>query len=101
MNGYILEVQKFDVDSWNQHPEWSGKSEHIGYMNIVFKTKIDAANYYFKHNPHMRPISARHSWKSDWDPTTYLQYIVRDHYNEYLRIQPFDINDDGVDCIDR
>jgi hypothetical protein len=90
MDGYILEVQKFDVDSWNQHPEWSGKSEHIGYMNIVFKTKIDAANYYIKYNPHMRPISARHSWKSDWDPTTHLQYIVRDHYNEYLRIPPFD-----------
>jgi hypothetical protein len=90
MDGYILEVQKFDADSWNKHPEWSGKSEHIGYMNKIFKTKIDAANYYFKHNSHMRPITARHNWKSDWDPTTYLQYVVRDHYNEYLRIPPFD-----------
>ena len=93
MTSYILEVQRFDIDSWNQHPEWCRKAEHIGYMNKVFKTKNDAASYYNKHNPHMRPLNAHHNWKSDWDENTYLQYIVRQHYNEYLKIPPFDIND--------
>ena len=93
MAGYILEVQRFDVESWNQQPEWAGKAEHIGYMNKIFKTKIDAANYYYKYNSHMRPITARHNWRSDWDSTTYLQYVIRDYGNEYLKISPFDIGD--------
>ena len=38
---YILEVQKF---------EWNCKSRHIGYMNIIFETNQDAANYYNKFN---------------------------------------------------
>jgi len=36
---YILEVQKFNPDGHNIYPEFNGKSEHIGYMNKVFKTK--------------------------------------------------------------
>ena len=27
---YILEVQKFNINGHNAHPEWNGKSEHIG-----------------------------------------------------------------------
>jgi len=36
---YILEVQKFYPDGHILHPEWNGKSEHIGYMNKIFPTK--------------------------------------------------------------
>lgn len=97
MTGYILEVQKFDFENWNKTPEWCGKSVHIGYMNRIFRTKNEAASYYHKHNPHMRVINAHHNWKSDWDSDTYLQYIVRDYYNEYLTIPPFDKDEDLSD----
>jgi len=35
-NGLYLEVQRFNgVDGHINHPEWNGKSEHIGYMNLI------------------------------------------------------------------
>ena len=82
---YILEVQKF-----NTYPEWNGKSEHIGYVNKVFKTKEEASNYYDKHNPHMRALNAHNNWCSDWDPNSYLMYIVRERFCEYLKIPCFE-----------
>jgi hypothetical protein len=78
---YILEVQKFC---------WNCKSEHVGYMNKVFSTKQDASNYYNKFNQHMPPLNNENNWCSDWDPKTYLMYIVREHFYEYLRILPFE-----------
>ena len=39
---YILEVQRIYIDGHILHPEWNGKSEHIGYMNKIFKTKQKA-----------------------------------------------------------
>jgi len=78
---YILEVQKFD---------WNEKSEHVGYMNKIFQTKQEASNYYDKFNPHMRSLRAHNSWCSDWDPNTYLMYIVRERFYEYLKIPSFE-----------
>ena len=78
---YILEVQKM---------EWNSKSIHKGYMNIVFETMQDAANYYNKFNPHMPQLNNKTNWCSDWDPETYLLYIVREHFSEYLHIMPFE-----------
>lgn len=78
---YILEVQRF---------EWNGKSEHVGYMNKIFKTKQEASDYYDKFNPHMRSLHAHNSWRSDWDPSSYLMYIVRERYYEYLKIPSFE-----------
>jgi len=78
---YILEVQRF---------EWNGKSEHVGYMNKIFKTKQEASDYYDKFNPHMRSLHAHNSWCSDWDPSSYLMYIVRERYYEYLKIPAFE-----------
>lgn len=86
---YILEVQRFDGNGHMIHPEWNGKSEHIGYMNKLFKTKLDAAIYYNIHNPLMRPLNAHKKWCSDWDPNTHLRYIVREAHGEYLKISPF------------
>jgi len=80
---YILEVQKM---------EWNSKTRHIGYMNIVFETKQEAANYYNKFNSHMLPITNENRWCSDWDPETYLMYIIREHFYEYLNITPFEKN---------
>ena len=86
---YILEVQKFNINGHREHPEWNGKSEHIGYMNKVFRTKQEAADYYKKYNQHMRSMNEYNNWHSDWDPNTELMYIVRDHFYEYLKIPPF------------
>jgi hypothetical protein len=55
---YILEVQQFNNTGHNDYPEWNGKSEHIGYMNKIFKTKEEASDYYDKCNPHMRALNA-------------------------------------------
>lgn len=87
---YILEVQKFNIHGHNSYPEWNGKSEHIGYMNKVFKTKKEASDYYDKFNPHMRLLNAHKTWCSDWDPNTYLMYIVRERFYEYLKLPPFE-----------
>lgn len=87
---YILEVQEFNPEGHNVYPEWHGKSEHIGYMNKIFKTEQEASNYYDKFNPHMRPLHAHNTWRSDWDPNSYLMYIVRERFYEYLKIPPFE-----------
>ena len=86
---YILEVQRFIYDGHKLHPEWNGKCEHIGYMNIIFKTKQQACSYYDKHNPHMRSLNAHNNWRSDYDPNTYLLYIVRERGEEYLKLPTF------------
>jgi len=86
---YILEVQRINIDGHILHPEWNGKSEHIGYMNKIFKTKQKACDYYDRFNPHLRSLNGHKNWCSDWDPTTNLMYIVREHFFEYLKIPPF------------
>ena len=78
---YILEVQKMD---------WNNKSQHLGYMNIVFESKQDAANYYNKFNQHMPQLNITNKWCSEWDPNTYKFYIVREHFYEYLHIASFE-----------
>ncbi len=87
---YILEVQRFNIDGHIIHPEWNGKSQHIGYMNKIFRTKQEACNYYDKFNKHMRSLNAHKTWCSDWDPDTNLMYVVREWFYEYLTIPPFD-----------
>ena len=87
---YILEVQKFNSDGHNIHPEWNGNCEHIGYMNIIFNSKSEARDYYDKYNPHMLSLNSYNTWCSECDPNTNLIYIVRSHFNEYLKIEPFE-----------
>lgn len=86
---YILEVQRYDPTGHIDHPEWNGKCEHIGYMKKIFTTKKKSCEYYDNHNPHMRGINAHNTYRSDWDPTTYLLYIVRDLGLEYRKIENF------------
>ena len=83
---YILEVQKM---------EWNYKSRHMGYMNIIFETKQDAATYYNKFNPHMPQLNNESKWCSEWDPETFLMYIIREHFYEYLHIIPFENNNEN------
>ena len=87
---YILEVQKYHVTGNHDFPQYNGKSEHIGYMNKVFKTKKEASDYYDKFNPHMRKLNILENWCSDWDQKTCLMYVVRKRFTEYLKIPPFE-----------
>jgi hypothetical protein len=89
MKNYILEVQKFNSIGNIEHPEWFGKSKHIGYINKIFRTKQEAADYYKLYNPHMRAIDNL-TWKSAWDPANCLMYIIREHFYEYMKIPPFE-----------
>ncbi len=78
---YILEVQRFEPGNG---------SVHVGYMNKIFDTKVEASNYYNRHNTHMRSLNIHNTWRSDWDPDTHLMYVVRDCYCERLTIPPFE-----------
>jgi hypothetical protein len=89
---YILEVQKFNINGHIDFPAYTGKCEHIGYMNKLFKSKKEAAEYYDKYNPHMRKLNAIENWCSDWDPSSCLMYIVREHFYEYLKLPSFQDN---------
>ena len=90
---FVLEVVRFiqDRDEWMAK---DGKLEHVGYMRAHFRTKKDAASYYHRHNPHMRGLNAHNTWKSDWDPTTSLKYIVRKDHGLNQTIPPFDPPDE-------
>lgn len=67
--------------------------EHMGYMNAVFHTIEDANAYYKQHNPHMRAITAHGGVSSDWDPHSYMRYVVRKYTGEILKFAPFDVHD--------
>ena len=86
---YILEVQQIFINGHNDHPEWNGKKEHIGYINKIFKTKHEASEYYYEHNQHMRVINSENNWCSDWDPRTNLLYVIRKYTGEFLKVSPF------------
>jgi len=90
---YILEVQNLEKFPEPEYSKLPGTFKHIGYMNIVFKSKTKAFEYYNKYNKHMRSINAHNTNCSDWDPNTYLRYIVREYYHDYLSIDPFNKND--------
>ena len=42
----------------------------------------------------MRGLNAHNTWKSDWDPTTSLMYIVRKDHGLNQTIPPFDPTDE-------
>lgn len=93
---YTLEVARFITDK-EECKAKGGTTEHVGYMRALFRTKQAAAAYYDRHNPHMRKLDAHNTWKSDWDPTTHLLYIVREAHLLIDTIAPFDANDEPVE----
>ena len=92
---FVLEVVRFirDRDEWMAK---GGEFEHVGYMRAKFRTKQDATSYYDRHNPHMRGLNVFNTWKSDWDPTTELAYIVREYHGIIQTIAPFDSKDEPL-----
>lgn len=87
MKNYILEVQKYYS---NVDPQMNGKSEHVGYMNVIFKSKKEACDYYNKFNPHMRSLNAHGNYSSDWDPKTCLMYVIREFHYENRNLPTFE-----------
>ena len=68
-----LEAQKMTIG----HPIKCATFKHVDYFRNVFDTMQEAANYYNRHNQHMRPMGPATDWISDWDPTTKMRYVVR------------------------
>ena len=95
---YTLEVVRL-IENSNATHLVQCKFEHMGYMSVTFKTKKLAAEYYDLHNKHMRKLNALGNWTSDYDPKTHLAYIVRDDYNIYSSITPFDREQMNEWCI--
>lgn len=87
---YVLEVQRFYPNGHLLHPEWNGKSDSLGYMNKFFHTKKEAARYYDSYNPNLPYFHTSARWKSDVDPKTFLWFVVRPWFGEYLKIPPFE-----------
>ena len=101
----MLEVQKFDDETWRQFLEdgetgyvsqegeerhYIGKFVHVGYMKKKFSTQRAAAEYYNAHNSHMKALNAHGTWKSDWDPITHLRYVPRIYYGARMTVSSFD-----------
>lgn len=86
---WTLEVTEFfpNVQYGDDGETW--KERHVGYIQGHFRSKKDAADYYDRHNPHMRKLNAFNDWRSDWDPKTHLRYIVRKAYNLRQTVPPF------------
>jgi hypothetical protein len=82
---YILEVQEFIPE-----PLQDKGFLHVGYMNRIFTSKIEAIEYYDKYNIHMRSINRYANLCSDWDPNTNLRYIVRRYYGERKTMTSFE-----------
>ena len=100
---WTLEVCRFGETKEGERTETSQcapRIEHVGYMRAHFRTKKDAANYYDRHNPHMRNLNAHNTWRSDWDPNDHLLYIVREDFHINATIPPFDPNDEPIYDLD-
>lgn len=90
---YTLEVLEFQ--SPEDASEYTSKYKHVGFMDARFRTKANAASYYDRHNPHMRPLNAHNTWVSDWDPETQRAYVVRVDIDIQSTVPPFDAADAG------
>ena len=78
---YFLEVQKYEPRRG---------FVHVGYMNKNFSTINEVRLYYNRHNKHMRDLNKYNNLASDWDPDTYLRYVIRKSTGECLDILPWD-----------
>jgi hypothetical protein len=76
-NEYILEVQ---VETQ------AGVYEHAGYLNIVFKSKHSAEEYYNKSHPGLRKIKNDRSDLVSEVGDDNMRYVVRRYHGETLKI---------------
>ena len=62
---------------------------HVGYMNILFKTKEDAINYFEKQGRSKIIMESGVQYGYD----DFFRYVIRNDLNEHLSIEPFDYKD--------
>jgi hypothetical protein len=93
--GYVLEVLEYCSDT-QERIRMHGEARHMGYMDAVFGTQKQAAEYYAMYNPHMRRLEVFGTWCSDYDPNTSLLYIVCENYGQSRMIPPFNAADNPV-----
>ena len=49
---------------------------HVGYVNFVFESRQEAAEFYYEQYPGHRSINRDGNWTSDWSAYDGLRYIV-------------------------
>lgn len=64
-----------------EQPDGTIRYVHVGYMNKHFKTKVEAAAYYQKHNPFTVPMTSATKWRSGNDVYG-VRMVVREYTNE-------------------
>ena len=105
---YMFEVQKYletqEVYKNFEETGHFGDYQHVGYMNVVFRSIQSALLYYAKYNKHMREIQLferQDALYSDWDPETKLRYVIRPYIGEVQTIEPFNKDDAPKLCVER
>ena len=83
---YILELQQ------KIYPHQQKNIEYVflGYIDKVFTTLVETANYYNENHPHMPKLLPYRNQVSDWDPKTSMRCVLRKYEGyEYRRIPEF------------
>ncbi len=65
------------------------RNVHVGYMNILFKTKEDAINYFEKQG--RSKILTESGVQYGYDDV--FRYVIRNYLNELFTIEPFNLKD--------
>ncbi len=73
------------------------RNVHVGYMNILFRTKEDAINYFEKQG--RSKILTECGVQYGYDDV--FRYIIRNYHNELFTIEPFDLKDACKTVVDR
>jgi hypothetical protein len=93
MTQYVLELQQLYPDNPPIHPKtgfYMGKYEFVGYIDKVFTSMKDTAEYYNQCNPHMPKLSPNRNQVSAWDTNTYTRCVIRKYEGfERRRIPEF------------
>jgi hypothetical protein len=56
---------------------------HVGYVDKIFRTESEAAEYYERRFPEMRRMVCL---VSDWHPVTHMRYVIRRFHCEVLTL---------------
>lgn len=73
---YVLEVQHLYGNKPNQY-------EYVGYLDKIFKTMSEAAEYYNRIHPHLPKIPPQRNQVSTWNPDTMQRWVIR----KYERVE--------------
>lgn len=82
---WIIEVQKI-CDTNDEKIEY----EHLGYINMIFRTNGETKKYVKAHNPRVRfKGNRRKGFYTSTDPLTNLRFMIRSYRDEKLSLNPY------------